>query len=46
MEKTQYKKLLFDIACSSMACDGHIDEREIKESQKRMKREIDKIKRK
>ena len=33
MEKTQYKKLLFDIACSSMACDGHIDEREIKELQ-------------
>ena len=30
MEKTQYKKLLFDIACLAVTCDGHIDEREIK----------------
>jgi len=31
MEKIKFKTLLFDIACSSMACDGHIDDREIKE---------------
>ena len=33
MEKTKFKKLLFDIACSAVACDGHIDEREIRELQ-------------
>jgi len=31
MEKIRFKRLLFDIACSAVACDGHIDEREIKE---------------
>ena len=31
MEKTKYKNLLFDMACSTMACDYDIDEREIKE---------------
>tara|TARA_B110001454_G_scaffold135261_1_gene125848 strand:- start:709 stop:1242 length:534 start_codon:yes stop_codon:yes gene_type:complete len=31
MEKTNFKKMLFDIACSAVACDGHIDEREIEE---------------
>ena len=31
MEKIKFKKLLFDIACSSMACDGNIDDKEIKE---------------
>ena len=34
MEKTNFKKMLFDIACSAVACDGHIDEREIKELQR------------
>jgi len=33
MEQIQFKKLLFDIACSAVACDGNIDEREIKELQ-------------
>lgn len=31
MEKTKFKKLLFDVACSAVACDGQIDEREIQE---------------
>ena len=34
MEKTKFKKLLFDIACTAVACDGHIDEREVKELQR------------
>ena len=34
MENTNFKKMLFDIACSAVACDGHIDEREIKELQR------------
>jgi len=33
MDKTKFKRLLFDIACSAVACDGHIDEREIRELQ-------------
>lgn len=33
MDKIKFKKLLFDIACSAVACDGHIDEREIRELQ-------------
>jgi hypothetical protein len=31
MEKDEFKKLLFKVAFCSMACDGHIDEREIDE---------------
>jgi uncharacterized tellurite resistance protein B-like protein len=31
MDNTKFKRLLFDIACSSVACDGHIDDREIRE---------------
>lgn len=31
MDKTKFKRLLFDIACSAVACDGHIDDREIRE---------------
>ena len=31
MEKNEFKKLLFKVAFCSMACDGHIDEREIDE---------------
>ena len=31
MDNTKFANLLFDIACSSVTCDGHIDEREIKE---------------
>lgn len=34
MEKTNFKILLFDIACSAVACDGHIDDREVKELQR------------
>ena len=33
MDKTKFKRLLFDIACSAVACDGHIDDREIRELQ-------------
>ena len=33
MEKIKFKRLLFDIACSAVACDGHIDDREIRELQ-------------
>jgi len=33
MEKIKFKKLLFDIACSAVTCDGHIDDREIRELQ-------------
>lgn len=33
MKKTKFKKLLFDIACSAVACDGHIDDREVRELQ-------------
>ena len=33
MEKLKFKRLLFDIACSSVVCDGNIDDREIKELQ-------------
>ena len=28
MEKSKFKKLLFNIACSTMACDFDIDEEE------------------
>ena len=31
MDKIRFKKLLFDIACSTMACDYDIDDREIQE---------------
>ena len=31
MDKIAFKKLLFKVAFCSMACDGHIDEREIEE---------------
>ena len=31
MDKIHFKKLLFNVAFCAMACDGHIDEREIKE---------------
>ena len=31
MEKTSFKKLLFDIACSAVTCDGKIDAREVDE---------------
>lgn len=31
MDKTKFKRLLFDTACSAMACDYDIDEREIQE---------------
>ena len=31
MDKTKFKRLLFDIACCTMACDYDIDEREIRE---------------
>lgn len=31
MEKTQFIELLFETACCAMACDGHIDDREIRE---------------
>lgn len=31
MDKTEFKKLLFKIAFCTMACDGHIDKREIEE---------------
>lgn len=31
MDKTEFKKLLFDISCATVACDGNIDEREIRE---------------
>lgn len=31
MDKIEFKKLLFDIACSAMACDYDIDDREIRE---------------
>jgi len=31
MDNTKFKNLLFDIACSAVTCDGHIDEREIRE---------------
>jgi len=31
MEKVEFKKLLFKVAFCTMACDGHIDEREIEE---------------
>ena len=31
MEKNEFKKLLFKVAFCTMACDGHIDEREIDE---------------
>ena len=31
MDKIKFKKLLFDIACSTMACDYDIDDREIQE---------------
>lgn len=33
MDKIEFKKLLFKVAFCTMACDGHIDEREIKELQ-------------
>ncbi|MFW5879801.1 MAG: hypothetical protein ACOCUV_03145 [bacterium] len=31
MDKTEFKKLLFNVAFCTMACDGHIDKREIEE---------------
>lgn len=31
MEKLEFKKLLFKVACCTMACDGEIDKREIEE---------------
>lgn len=31
MDKTEFKKLLFKVAFCTMACDGHIDSREIEE---------------
>jgi len=31
MEKDKFKKILFKVAFCAMACDGHIDEREIEE---------------
>ena len=31
MDKTEFKKLLFKVAFCTMACDGHIDKREIEE---------------
>ena len=31
MNQLETSKLLFDIACVTIACDGHIDEREIDE---------------
>lgn len=31
MEKSEFKKLLFKVAFCTMACDGHIDEREVEE---------------
>lgn len=31
METTKFKKLLFSIACSAIACDGQVDEREVRE---------------
>lgn len=31
MEKSTFKKLLFKVAFCTMACDGHIDEREVEE---------------
>ena len=31
MDKTEFKKLLFKVAFCTMACDGHIDKREIDE---------------
>lgn len=31
MERTEFKKLLFNVAFCAMACDGHIDNREIEE---------------
>jgi len=33
MDKIKFKRLLFDIACSAVVCDGHIDDREIREMQ-------------
>jgi hypothetical protein len=31
MDKSEFKKLLFKVAFCTMACDGHVDEREIDE---------------
>ena len=31
MDKIEFKKLLFKVAFCTMACDGHIDKREIEE---------------
>ena len=31
MDNTKFTNLLFDIACSAVTCDGHIDEKEIRE---------------
>lgn len=33
MDKIKFKRLLFDVACSAVACDRHIDDREIRELQ-------------
>ena len=31
MDKVEFKKILFKVAFCTMACDGHIDDREIEE---------------
>lgn len=31
MDKLEFKRLLFDFACSAVVCDGHVDDREIRE---------------
>jgi len=31
MVNITFKKMLFDIACATVACDGHIDDREVRE---------------
>ena len=33
MDKNKFKKILFKVAFCTMACDGHIDDREIEELQ-------------
>lgn len=31
MDKIKFKRLLFNVACGAVSCDGHIDDREIRE---------------
>ena len=31
MDKIKFKRLLFNVACGAVSCDGDIDEREIRE---------------